>query len=78
MASAFSSVVLPDPVPPETMMFLRARTQASSIRSIGRVSMRFCRSMPIVRRTLPNLRMVRLMPSSAVGLATIIGAAAVG
>ena len=63
----FSSVVLPEPVPPVTTMFLRSRTATCRNSSIGSLIEPNCsRSSPLSLRLL-NLRMLRLGPRSATG-----------
>ena len=59
--------VLPEPVPPETTMFLRRATEASMKRAMGGVSEPMEMSLSRVKRDLPNLRMVRQAPSGVMG-----------
>ena len=64
--SALSIVVLPDAVPPETMMLSRARTQAASSSAVG--SSRLPRSSSSSRPyALGNSRIVTVGPLSASG-----------
>ena len=65
--SAFSSVVFPEPVPPEIRMFSRACTQpASSCEHLGRSCAPFAISCS-TRESAPKRRMDSTGPSSASG-----------
>ncbi len=64
---AFSSVVLPDPVPPEMMMFSRARPAISSTRATCAVRSRLRPGGRNRCRRLANLRIEIYGPSSASG-----------
>ena len=64
--SAFRNVVLPEPVPPDTTMFSRARTHAPSRLAVLRSRVPFSTSSPM-RNGVGNRRMVSVGPSSANG-----------
>ena len=65
--STLSSVVLPVPVPPETMMFSRAWTQACSSSAISGDSVPKAIRSSTVNGSLANLRMVSDDPLTASG-----------
>ena len=65
--STLSSVVLPVPVPPETRMFSRASTQASSSSAISGVRVPKPIRSSTVNGSLANLRMVSVEPLKASG-----------
>ena len=65
--STLSSVVLPVPVPPETMMFSFAFTQAFSSSAISGVSVPNSMRFRTVSGTLLNFRMVSEDPPTASG-----------
>jgi hypothetical protein len=63
----FSNVVLPEPVPPDTMVLRRQwPTICSSLAPAGEIEPKFI-SLSSVRRSRLNLRMVRVQPSSDSG-----------
>ncbi len=62
-----SSVVLPVPVPPDTMMFSLARTQAFSSSAISGVRVPKSIRLRTVSGTLLNFRMVSEEPPTASG-----------
>ena len=64
---AFSSVVLPEPVPPETRMFRRQRAAISSRRATAGIMLPFATMAAKSSFFLVNLRMEMQAPSSASG-----------
>ena len=65
--SAFSSVVFPAPVPPETMMFSLAFTAASSRRIMPRVMAPLATRSSGISLSVPNRRIDSTAPSTASG-----------
>src|SRR4051794_9860228 len=65
--SALSSVVLPEPVPPQTSRLQRRRTARASSSASGAVSVPFATSSSGVKPRRRKRRMVRTAPSSASG-----------
>ena len=65
--SALSSVVLPPPVPPETAMFLRARTAQDKSCAMPGESVPSPTSSSRVKARLRNFRMVKAVPSMEIG-----------
>ena len=60
--STLSKVVLPDPVPPETMMFSRVFTAASRYSRIASLEPPVATIFSGVKTSRPNLRIVRHGP----------------
>ncbi len=65
-----SSVVLPEPVPPETTMFSLISTAASISRTIGWVMEPNFTSESVVSLSLKNLRIEMVVPLRAMGGST--------
>jgi hypothetical protein len=65
--SAFSRVVFPAPVPPDTMIFSLAFTPASSSRIMPRVKANLSTRSSGIRRSLPKRRIDSSAPSTASG-----------
>ena len=64
---ALRSEVLPEPVPPETTMFLRSPTHASMNFIISGLMEPKETSLSSVKSDLPNFRIVRHAPSGVIG-----------
>ena len=64
---ALRSDVLPEPVPPETTMFLRSATHASMNFIISGLMEPKETSLSSVKSDLPNFRIVRHAPSGVIG-----------
>ena len=70
--TTLSVVVLPDPVPPQMTMFRRPRTQTSISSATPRGKVPNPTRSSTVKGSRANLRMVRMLPSRAMGCTTAL------